>query len=132
MEDLQNWINAEIDRVSQTKIQHWNSSLEVRTTNDLQTNPGYPPVDLVSGNLGLCFGDMNLTNFIMEDGEDPSSRLIIMDFDHANFLPTSFLVYSSWLTRDAHIREGIRLGAHLQVNEDTNAALDNIRRHRPY
>ncbi|KAL1856261.1 hypothetical protein Daus18300_010833 [Diaporthe australafricana] len=110
VEDLQNWINAENDR----------------------TNPGYPPADLDSEELGLCFGDMNLTNFIMEDDEDPSSRLIIVDFEHANFLPTSFLVYSSWLTRDAHISEGIRLGAHLQVNEDTNAALDNIRRHRTY
>ncbi|KAJ0109344.1 hypothetical protein J7T55_000269 [Diaporthe amygdali] len=109
VEDLQNWINAENDR----------------------TNPGYPPVDLVSEDLRLCFGDMNLTNFIMED-EDPSSRLIIIDFEHANFLPTSFLVYSSWLTHDAHISEGIRIRAHLQVNEDTNAALDNIRRHRPY
>lgn len=107
------------------------SFTEVKT-NGVQTNPGYPPADLVSEDLRLCFGDMNLTNFIMEDGEDPSSRLIIIDFEHANFLPTSFLVYSSWLTRDAHISEGIRLGAQLQVNEDTNAALDNIRRHRPY
>lgn len=73
---------------------------------------------------------MNRENFIIEDGENPSSRLIIIDFEHANFLPTSFLVYSSWLTHDAHISEGIRLGAHLEVNEDTIHALHNIRMHR--
>lgn len=54
----------------------------------------------------VCFGDMNLTNFIMDDGEDPSSRLTVLDFEHANFPPT-------WLTRDAHISQGIRLGVHL-------------------
>lgn len=71
-------------------------------------------------------------NFIMEDGGDPSGRLIIIDFEHAKFLPTSFLVNSSWLTRGSHVSDGIRLGAQLQLNESTNSALDNSRRHRPY
>lgn len=130
MEDLQNWINTENERVSPRKLQVLNSSLDVRT-NELQTNPGWPPIDLVSEEMQLCHSDMNLTNLIMEDGEDHSSRLIIINFEHENILPTSFLVYSSWLTCDAHISEGIRLGAHLKVNEDTIAAIGNMRRHRP-
>lgn len=60
---------------------------------------------------------MNLTNFIMKDGEDPSSRLITIDFEHANFLPMPFLVYSSWLTHDSHLSDGMRLTAHLRLNE---------------
>ncbi|KAG8165472.1 hypothetical protein KVR01_004024 [Diaporthe batatas] len=115
VEDLQDWINSENER---------------HNTNDIQTDPGYPPIDLVSEDLRLCYGDMNLENFIMEGGEDLSSRLIIIDFEHANFLPTSFLIYSSWLTNDAYISRGIRLGAKLEVNEDTVQALHNIRIHR--
>ncbi|POS69866.1 hypothetical protein DHEL01_v211741 [Diaporthe helianthi] len=130
VQDLQNWINSENERVSPTELQGLDPALEDRT-NDLQTNPGYPPIDLVSEDLRLCHGDMNLRNFIMEDGEDPTSRLVIIDFEHVNFLPTSFLIYSSWLTRDAHISRGIRLVANLEVNEDTVQALHNIRIHRP-
>lgn len=94
----------------------------------MQSSPGKPPANLMSEDLRLCFGDMNLSNFIMEDGEDPSSRLIIIGLENASSLQTSFFMYSYWFTYDAYISEGIKLGAHLEVNEDTIAGLDNPRR----
>lgn len=82
--------------------------------------------------MRLCFGNVNLTNFIMEDDKDPSSRLIMIDFEHANFLPASILVYSSWSTRDAHLSEDIDWELTCNLIRIQVAALDNIRRHTPY
>lgn len=92
MEDLQNWINAENDNVMQTKLSYCNSSLEV-INKDLRPNPGRPPAYLVSKDLRLCVDNKNLTKFIMDDGEDLSTCLIIIDFEHANFLLTSLSIH---------------------------------------
>ncbi|KAI7786516.1 hypothetical protein LA080_003245 [Diaporthe eres] len=80
VEYLQDWRNMENDRISS----------------------GYPPADLVSEDLRLCFGEMNLINFIMEYGEDPLSRLIIIDFDIVIVHGLQGHPYKTWACKDTY------------------------------
>lgn len=51
--------------------------------------------------LRLCYCDLNLDNFLLQDSSEPSSTLYIIDFEHTSWLPVSFLlweVYNKKLT----------------------------------
>lgn len=50
--------------------------------------------------LCLCFGDVHETNFLIDDPADPESTLTIIDFEHTNFLPLSFLMWELYYRND--------------------------------
>ncbi|KAF4818303.1 hypothetical protein CGCSCA5_v005396 [Colletotrichum siamense] len=79
--------------------------------------------NLVLEGLKLCYCDLNLHNFIMEDRENPDSRIIIIDFEHANFLPHSFLTWEMWNKREFDMEERVRLQSNLKLSRDNVYAI---------
>ncbi|KAK2779143.1 hypothetical protein CKAH01_11402 [Colletotrichum kahawae] len=76
----------------------------------------------------LCYCDLNLNNFILEDGENPDRRMIIIDFEHANFLPHSFLAWEMWNKREFDMEERVRLQSNLEVSRDNIYAIHALSR----
>ncbi|KAI8274787.1 hypothetical protein K4K60_009233 [Colletotrichum sp. SAR11_57] len=82
--------------------------------------------NLVPEGLKLCYCDLNLHNFIMEDRENPDSRIIIIDFEHANFLPHSFLTWEMWKKREFDMEERVRLQSNLTLSRDNVYAIHEL------
>ncbi|KAF0331155.1 hypothetical protein GQ607_001463 [Colletotrichum asianum] len=82
--------------------------------------------NLVPEGLKLCYCDLNLHNFIMEDRENPDSRIIIIDFEHANFLPHSFLTWEMWNKREFDMEERVRLQSNLTLSRDNVYAIHEL------
>ncbi|KAI8242751.1 hypothetical protein K4K55_009776 [Colletotrichum sp. SAR 10_96] len=82
--------------------------------------------NLVPEGLKLCYCDLNLHNFIMEDRENPDSRIIIIDFEHANFLPHSFLTWEMWNKREFDMEERVRLQSNLELSRDNVYAIHEL------
>jgi hypothetical protein len=57
--------------------------------------PGPPPKVSLEKELVFCYTDFNDENFMFaNDPDDGRPRLYIVDFEHASFLPLSFLSYA--------------------------------------
>lgn len=97
-----------------------------------QTNPGLPPANFIPEGLKLCYCDLNFDNFIMEDGSDRSSRIIVIDFEHTSWLPYSFLIWELWDKRQFHLEERISARGQLQVNRENIYALHEVRMRNRY
>ncbi|KAK4242988.1 hypothetical protein C7999DRAFT_36687, partial [Corynascus novoguineensis] len=56
--------------------------------------PGLPPRVTLEKELVFCYTDFNGGNFMFATRPDGRPRLYIIDFEHASFLPLSFLSYA--------------------------------------
>ncbi|KAK4234236.1 hypothetical protein C8A03DRAFT_37991 [Achaetomium macrosporum] len=56
--------------------------------------PGPPPKVALEKELVFCYTDFNDENFMFATDPDGRPRLYIVDFEHASFLPLSFLSYA--------------------------------------
>ncbi|SPQ21407.1 547f5ec2-af15-4178-bc54-79792bc5304f [Thermothielavioides terrestris] len=56
--------------------------------------PGPPPKVALEKELVYCYTDFNDENFMFTTDPDGRPRLYIIDFEHASFLPLSFLSYA--------------------------------------
>ncbi|KAL2133432.1 hypothetical protein VTI74DRAFT_2358 [Chaetomium olivicolor] len=56
--------------------------------------PGPPPKVALEKQLVFCYTDFNDENFMFATEPDGRPRLYIVDFEHASFLPLSFLSYA--------------------------------------
>lgn len=56
--------------------------------------PGPPPKVALEKELVFCYTDFNDENFMFANDPDGRPRLYIVDFEHASFLPLSFLSYA--------------------------------------
>lgn len=50
--------------------------------------------------LCVCFGDVHESNFLIDDPADPESTLTVIDLEHTNFLPLSFLMWELYYRKD--------------------------------
>ncbi|GJD02391.1 hypothetical protein ColKHC_11216 [Colletotrichum higginsianum] len=82
--------------------------------------------------LRLCYCNLNFDNFLLEDAEDPSGRIIIIDFEHASWLPYSFLTWEAWDKREFAMEERIRSRCGLELNRDNLYALYALLRQREW
>ncbi|KAL1865050.1 hypothetical protein Daus18300_007397 [Diaporthe australafricana] len=109
VEELQDWINEENEK----KI----------------LGSEYPgAIDLMSEGLKLCYCDFNFDNFLLEDPNDPKSRLTIIDFEHTSWLPPSFLLWALWDKREVYMVEQLTSRDALEVDSlrEHAEALHNI------
>ncbi|KUI70566.1 hypothetical protein VM1G_06546 [Cytospora mali] len=111
LKDLENWVNLENRKE--------------------KLNPLLTTADLVSEGLKLCYCDLNLENFLLEDASNPASRLTIIDFQHTSWLPYSFLVWELWNKNEGDMENQITTRCQLNVNNGNVQALHNIRLQRP-
>lgn len=86
--------------------------------------------DLVSEGLKLCYCDFNFENFLLEDPDDPASRLTIIDFEHTAWLPFSFLIWALWDKREGYIVEQVTSRTGMEIHRENVEALHNIRLQR--
>lgn len=54
----------------------------------------HPPTVTLERQLVFCYTDFNAENFMVTHDPDGRPRLYIVDFEHASFLPLSFLAYA--------------------------------------
>ncbi|OBR03260.1 hypothetical protein CH63R_12387 [Colletotrichum higginsianum IMI 349063] len=97
-----------------------------------ETFPDLPHARFVHEGLRLCYCDLNFDNFLLEDAEDPSGRIIIIDFEHASWLPYSFLTWEAWDKREFAMEERIRSRCGLELNRDNVYALYALLRQREW
>ncbi|KAJ0148239.1 hypothetical protein CTA2_712 [Colletotrichum tanaceti] len=97
-----------------------------------ETFPDLPPARFVHEGLRLCYCDLNFDNFLLEDAEDPSGRIIIIDFEHASWLPYSFLTWEAWDKREFAVEERIRSRCGLELGRDNVYALYALLRQREW
>ncbi|KAF9878684.1 hypothetical protein CkaCkLH20_03584 [Colletotrichum karsti] len=90
--------------------------------------PDIAPAKLTQEGLKLCYCDLNLDNFLLENPDDPSSRVIIIDFEHAGFLPHSFLTWEIWDKREFDIEERVRTQSNLELSRDNVYAIHALLR----
>jgi hypothetical protein len=57
-------------------------------------NDPCPPKVALESQLVFCYTDFNDENFMVTTEADGRPRLYIVDFEHASFLPLSFLAYA--------------------------------------
>ena len=57
-------------------------------------NDPCPPKVTLESQLVFCYTDFNDENFMVTTDPDGRPRLYIVDFEHASFLPLSFLAYA--------------------------------------
>lgn len=84
----------------------------------------------MSEGLKLCYCDMNFDNFLLEDPDNPTSRLTIIDFEHTAWLPFSFLIWELWMKRGVHIVDQVVSHTGMEIPRDNIEALHNIRMQR--
>ncbi|KAK7733967.1 hypothetical protein SLS53_007961 [Cytospora paraplurivora] len=108
--DLEEWVNEENEK---KKI-----------------NPYSTTADLVSEGLRLCYCDLHLGNFLLEDASNPASRLTVIDFQHTSWLPYSFLVWELWKKRHLYMEAQITARCGIEINKGNVEALQNIRLQR--
>ncbi|KAK2597566.1 hypothetical protein N8I77_012345 [Diaporthe amygdali] len=106
LEQLQEWINQENEKE--------------------KLNPDLTTADLVSEGLKLCYCDINFDNFLLEDPDDPASRLTIIDFEHTAWLPFSFLIWALWDKREVYIVEQVTSQTGMEIPRGNIEALHNV------
>ncbi|ROW04835.1 hypothetical protein VMCG_04801 [Cytospora schulzeri] len=106
LEDLHEWVNHENEKK--------------------KANPLLTTGDLLSEGLSLCYCDLNLDNFLLEDEKDPASRLTVIDFEHTSWLPYSFLVWELWNKSEGYMTDQVTSRTMVRVNRDNIEALNNI------
>ncbi|KAG8165514.1 hypothetical protein KVR01_004066 [Diaporthe batatas] len=106
LEQLQDWVNRENEK--------------------MKLNPDLTTADLVSEGLRLCYCDVGFHNFLLEDPDDPNSRLTIIDFEHTAWLPFSFLVWALWDKREVYMVDQVTSQTGMGIPSGNVEALHNI------
>ncbi|WQF81028.1 Putative aminoglycoside phosphotransferase, protein kinase-like domain superfamily [Colletotrichum destructivum] len=96
------------------------------------TFPDLPPLRFVHEGLRLCYCDLNFDNLLLEDAEDPSGSIIIIDFEHASWPPYSFLIWEAWDKREFAMEERIRSRFGLELSRENVYALFALLRQREW
>ncbi|VUC28126.1 unnamed protein product [Clonostachys rosea] len=70
--------------------------------------------------LRLCYGGIRYGNFLVDDISDPKSIITIVDFEHTNWLPVSFLYWELQVATDDVISRAVhkKLSPHVEPNQD--------------
>lgn len=71
----------------------------------------------------MCYCDPHLWNFLLENKNDASSCLIVIDFEHVSWLPDCFLIWELWRKCDRYMKEQVLSRAQLEPNSDNIDAL---------
>ncbi|KAF4833974.1 hypothetical protein CGCTS75_v003663 [Colletotrichum tropicale] len=123
---IKNWAFGKDDSDAPREFANLEELNEFVNKKIVEERPDMIQANLVPEGLKLCYCDLNLHNFIMEDRENPDSRIIIIDFEHANFLPHSFLTWEMWNKREFDMEERVRLQSNLKLSRDNVYAIHEL------
>lgn len=98
----------------------------------INPDPDFTTANLVSEGLKLCYCDFNFDNFLLEDPDDPNSRLTIIDFEHTAWLPFSFLIWALWDKREVYIVEQVVSLTRMEIPRGNAEVLQNVHLQRKW